>query len=176
MIRRPPRSTLFPYTTLFRSTEAVDYKFSDLVPGSNVMKIIVTSADGTVTNTYTVRVNFEAAAGVLELLDIRLIRSDAAGREIELKPLTPMFESHIRHYDYVVDSKWDQTVNPLVLKATPKDSGHKLHYTISYPSQPVEQGVDGIAVIDKNLASSGKTDVVFTVSAPGLSVDRKSVV
>src|SRR2546429_7214525 len=24
MIRRPPRSTLFPYTTLFRSVEAVD--------------------------------------------------------------------------------------------------------------------------------------------------------
>src|SRR5438270_5937539 len=24
MIRRPPRSTLFPYTTLFRSTSAVD--------------------------------------------------------------------------------------------------------------------------------------------------------
>ena len=24
MIRRPPRSTLFPYTTLFRSTDALD--------------------------------------------------------------------------------------------------------------------------------------------------------
>src|SRR5688572_30986550 len=26
MIRRPPRSTLFPYTTLFRSQAALDYK------------------------------------------------------------------------------------------------------------------------------------------------------
>src|SRR3989454_1888997 len=26
MIRRPPRSTLFPYTTLFRSTEAIEVK------------------------------------------------------------------------------------------------------------------------------------------------------
>src|SRR2546429_9672624 len=26
MIRRPPRSTLFPYTTLFRSLEASDYE------------------------------------------------------------------------------------------------------------------------------------------------------
>src|SRR3712207_7747235 len=26
MIRRPPRSTLFPYTTLFRSTKVVDYE------------------------------------------------------------------------------------------------------------------------------------------------------
>src|SRR2546426_12296174 len=25
MIRRPPRSTLFPYTTLFRSPEAIEY-------------------------------------------------------------------------------------------------------------------------------------------------------
>src|SRR3712207_8179371 len=27
MIRRPPRSTLFPYTTLFRSVDAVDLPF-----------------------------------------------------------------------------------------------------------------------------------------------------
>src|SRR2546425_8906656 len=30
MIRRPPRSTLFPYTTLFRSPEAIGYVF-DLI-------------------------------------------------------------------------------------------------------------------------------------------------
>src|SRR2546422_6868779 len=29
MIRRPPRSTLFPYTTLFRSAASVDWQFSD---------------------------------------------------------------------------------------------------------------------------------------------------
>src|SRR2546430_10321115 len=29
MIRRPPRSTLFPYTTLFRSEEGVDPVFAD---------------------------------------------------------------------------------------------------------------------------------------------------
>src|SRR2546430_7009503 len=37
MIRRPPRSTLFPYTTLFRSTEmeeALEYEFEDLKPDS----------------------------------------------------------------------------------------------------------------------------------------------
>src|SRR2546429_9975366 len=28
MIRRPPRSTLFPYTTLFRSNEVLEYRFS----------------------------------------------------------------------------------------------------------------------------------------------------
>src|SRR5687768_17676708 len=35
MIRRPPRSTLFPYTTLFRSWEAVTEAF-DFAPGSTV--------------------------------------------------------------------------------------------------------------------------------------------
>src|SRR3712207_8099514 len=38
MIRRPPRSTLFPYTTLFRSREAVpaDPSFSALDTGGEV--------------------------------------------------------------------------------------------------------------------------------------------
>src|SRR5436190_7606579 len=31
MIRRPPRSTLFPYTTLFRSRQAADHRRADLV-------------------------------------------------------------------------------------------------------------------------------------------------
>src|SRR2546427_3780619 len=29
MIRRPPRSTLFPYTTLFRSPESIEMRFVD---------------------------------------------------------------------------------------------------------------------------------------------------
>src|SRR3972149_10291750 len=36
MIRRPPRSTLFPYTTLFRSTSA---------PGRRVQKFVRTETD-----------------------------------------------------------------------------------------------------------------------------------
>src|SRR3712207_8895498 len=35
MIRRPPRSTLFPYTTLFRSGEDVSRAFPDLVEALN---------------------------------------------------------------------------------------------------------------------------------------------
>src|SRR2546426_9065529 len=31
MIRRPPRSTLFPYTTLFRSFPVIRYRTGDLV-------------------------------------------------------------------------------------------------------------------------------------------------
>src|SRR5260221_7951024 len=50
MIRRPPRSTLFPYTTLFRSAfgatvigEAVDYPsyvFTQRKPGESVLEVL----------------------------------------------------------------------------------------------------------------------------------------
>src|SRR2546429_7156355 len=40
MIRRPPRSTLFPYTTLFRSNRAIQ---AQLAPGS-VFKIVTATA------------------------------------------------------------------------------------------------------------------------------------
>src|SRR5256885_12181931 len=33
MIRRPPRSTLFPYTTLFRSPERAEHDLEDRAPG-----------------------------------------------------------------------------------------------------------------------------------------------
>src|SRR2546429_8623130 len=37
MIRRPPRSTLFPYTTLFRSRDEVDSIFERLSNGGKVL-------------------------------------------------------------------------------------------------------------------------------------------
>src|SRR3989442_7652207 len=43
MIRRPPRSTLFPYTTLFRSDPAgvgvVDHGARDLEPGEGAVRV-----------------------------------------------------------------------------------------------------------------------------------------
>src|ERR1041385_5816487 len=41
MIRRPPRSTLFPYTTLFRSDELHRHRsyFSDLEPGDGLVRL-----------------------------------------------------------------------------------------------------------------------------------------
>src|SRR3989440_5246980 len=38
MIRRPPRSTLFPYTTLFRSLETLGYHFGDFFSGGGVVR------------------------------------------------------------------------------------------------------------------------------------------
>ena len=82
-----------------------DYEFTGLEPGNNVMKIQVTSADGTVSNTYTVRVHYEAADDDIRLYDIRLAKYDADGNVIEYMPLTPMFENHLQSFDYVIESK-----------------------------------------------------------------------
>src|SRR5690606_41372365 len=38
MIRRPPRSTLFPYTTLFRSPDGRQYRARDNDPGSAIAR------------------------------------------------------------------------------------------------------------------------------------------
>src|SRR5688572_31154219 len=47
MIRRPPRSTLFPYTTLFRSEEDIGHgrRCSDREPGSPVRSYAVVPAE-----------------------------------------------------------------------------------------------------------------------------------
>src|SRR5690348_18199961 len=41
MIRRPPRSTLFPYTTLFRSMPGRTPKWSSGASGSGVRKVVI---------------------------------------------------------------------------------------------------------------------------------------
>src|SRR3712207_9120837 len=40
MIRRPPRSTLFPYTTLFRSRHSVERMFDDDPSGANGVDVL----------------------------------------------------------------------------------------------------------------------------------------
>src|SRR5258706_11187458 len=44
MIRRPPRSTLFPYTTLFRSEKSKIIDGSDIVPGDAVLGLASSGA------------------------------------------------------------------------------------------------------------------------------------
>src|SRR5258706_14786185 len=49
MIRRPPRSTLFPYTTLFRSlvvSEQLLPQFAPLLPKLPFLKHVIVSGDG----------------------------------------------------------------------------------------------------------------------------------
>src|SRR2546430_11954023 len=49
MIRRPPRSTLFPYTTLFRSREALHRQWDDIETGlgaRNPPNVIILNGPG----------------------------------------------------------------------------------------------------------------------------------
>src|SRR5256886_29901 len=47
MIRRPPRSTLFPYTTLFRSVSVLGYRIAMLVSGRRALLLADTGTSGT---------------------------------------------------------------------------------------------------------------------------------
>src|SRR5688572_31646828 len=49
MIRRPPRSTLFPYTTLFRSLRRANFQRANL-EGASLFATIIESADLTGAN------------------------------------------------------------------------------------------------------------------------------
>src|SRR3712207_8034677 len=47
MIRRPPRSTLFPYTTLFRSDDPHAQKLYDLIKSMKIAMMTTVDTDGT---------------------------------------------------------------------------------------------------------------------------------
>src|SRR5258708_20246241 len=47
MIRRPPRSTLFPYTTLFRSKQKTAYEISHRDWSSDVCRLLLRSEEHT---------------------------------------------------------------------------------------------------------------------------------
>src|SRR3712207_6929245 len=44
MIRRPPRSTLFPYTTLFRSQEQARFGYGPQIPPSGRNDLLMTNS------------------------------------------------------------------------------------------------------------------------------------
>src|SRR2546422_5950347 len=55
MIRRPPRSTLFPYTTLFRSVGLKYDRFSVLIGELERAKVLARTDDGTIYSRRMVR-------------------------------------------------------------------------------------------------------------------------
>src|SRR2546422_8555692 len=58
MIRRPPRSTLFPYTTLFRSIGSVAWRRRDVVrPGPSTPAVLTTSRGTAPTDRKSTRLN-----------------------------------------------------------------------------------------------------------------------
>src|SRR3712207_9248084 len=93
MIRRPPRSTLFPYTTLFRSSEArrivsttMERLASDLTSESTVKAIALPSDDmkGRVIGREGRNIRaFEAATGVDVIIDDTPERSEEHTSELQ---------------------------------------------------------------------------------------------
>src|SRR5436305_6129997 len=69
MIRRPPRSTLFPYTTLFRSPALGEYKGKRLQPADRAEPV---AADGVPAEVK------EAFAGLLAALDRKSTRLNSS--------------------------------------------------------------------------------------------------
>src|ERR1035441_6081069 len=68
MIRRPPRSTLFPYTTLFRSILTAKTEWEDLVEAMEA------GADDYVSKpfkSYELRARLRAGQRMLELLELK---------------------------------------------------------------------------------------------------------
>src|SRR5207253_8087925 len=62
MIRRPPRSTLFPYTTLFRSLDAdyLEFLRSRAIPGAKLsgMKLVIEDRKSTRLNSSHVAISY----------------------------------------------------------------------------------------------------------------------
>src|SRR3712207_7046058 len=73
MIRRPPRSTLFPYTTLFRSNTLINQV--SIQPGRSVE---ATTQVTDVSRPVTVAIHIERSEGV-----VRLIRSEEHTSELQ---------------------------------------------------------------------------------------------
>src|SRR2546426_8708082 len=76
MIRRPPRSTLFPYTTLFRSV----YDLERVRAGLEVKGPAIFESS---TTTVVLRQDEHAVVTALGWLDIRLTRSEEHTSELQ---------------------------------------------------------------------------------------------
>src|SRR2546422_5281768 len=65
MIRRPPRSTLFPYTTLFRSLSYVLYRLETNIRAATVLGFVGAGGIGFYLQTYLRMNDYPAASTVL---------------------------------------------------------------------------------------------------------------
>src|SRR3712207_9292210 len=93
MIRRPPRSTLFPYTTLFRSAVSARLKKQEIVVARVVVDVMpkpeILDPQG------------QAVANALPRLGVSEVRSVRIGKRIELE-----FRSEERRVGKECRSRW----------------------------------------------------------------------
>src|SRR3712207_8905679 len=88
MIRRPPRSTLFPYTTLFRSVEAMAAAdLTDVLPSIAVPTLLLWGEDDA-RSTLAIARRFEreiAAAELVVIPDCGHLRSEEHTSELQAR-------------------------------------------------------------------------------------------
>src|SRR2546426_5696941 len=72
MIRRPPRSTLFPYTTLFRSDQAAVRQVGDMRPAEERQQVVLAQ-----------RVNLDVAHAHQVLVPLAVQRSEEHTSELQ---------------------------------------------------------------------------------------------
>src|SRR2546426_5896471 len=111
MIRRPPRSTLFPYTTLFRSTKFEDMLAStELVGDCEVFDLTEAASHSMVCNGLVVRqcgeqplLPYESCnLGSIDL--VRHMKRNAAGHwDVDWKKLEGTIRATVRMLDDVID-------------------------------------------------------------------------
>src|SRR3712207_7276169 len=81
MIRRPPRSTLFPYTTLFRSKKL---RFEQAPGRSSGRKWIIEGRHvASLARSYSVWRSKDTAGGVLSVPDVPNVRSEEHTSELQ---------------------------------------------------------------------------------------------
>src|SRR3712207_8717768 len=83
MIRRPPRSTLFPYTTLFRSGELPDWQYDELLTDRTRL-VAVTAASNAIGTCPDIATIVERAhqAGALVFVDRKSTRLNSSHANI----------------------------------------------------------------------------------------------
>src|SRR2546428_1728661 len=82
MIRRPPRSTLFPYTTLFRSSKAMEHAYQRYADDREAAAFYALSLLASEPDNDSTFANRKKAAAVLENLDRKSTRLNSSHDQI----------------------------------------------------------------------------------------------
>src|SRR3712207_7663464 len=83
MIRRPPRSTLFPYTTLFRSGIIVDFSNGNVVLTALFSAVVVVLLGLAVPVTASFIISFVVISPALQQVGVEPFRSEEHTSELQ---------------------------------------------------------------------------------------------
>src|SRR2546430_3931382 len=147
MIRRPPRSTLFPYTTLFRSQANDSYRFYDSTT-RGIVPISYTghaTRDGRSVNVYTIASTGAVKdPGLLKLLPPSLPKKLIAS-------LAPLLPAAVQAK--ITPATLAALPNPVLLSYT--GTTHIVAYVDSQTGVPIDQTVSEQVVV--NVAAGAQT-------------------